>query len=561
MLSVVQVVMQLPNVTSLEEFKLWYAKLDVLGFPKAVLADVAVDILVNFITFKATEVDYTAQIAYLQSEIDGYQAQIATRQQEMADAEGEITFLRAQIQMLIDTLPDGPLKDLALAAQIQMEYDITMESDLENVRRATYSLYGWEWSYWDNDHLDQLMYYQDQVLLYTYGPMADPDSASAMQTEYDNYWNGLYQDQREKYTNILDASYNRFFNRYTNFYPALDAMSALAPMGQNIASQMVNASREISDWNRQLLYFPDELVNWEYQIRWREEEIQRLSENQMMFSAINAFFLDPENVTLTKDVVLIVLDEFEYVLANVDTLDVAFIQALMEAENPMALLDMSAAGILGYTTDLSAFMKLFGTTTDAADDAKIVLLAQKINAARINADPVLTTEEKTAMIAVWNEAIAEYYTAANDSIVYVTNFLDSLTVDQIQIVMAQITILKSLGELETTEANIARAIAIAKIVMVIDTNPTINPDLVIAFGLKAYFDFKYEFTFTDTAYIDAEIAELQLLILAITETADDVYLIDDTIPLTPEQMTAIEAFHLAIEDLIAYKEVGPDPVV
>lgn len=562
LLSVANVILQLQDVTSLDDFKLWYAKLAVLGFPKAVLADVAVDILVNFIAFKAVEVDYTAQIAYLQSEIDGYLDQIVARQLEISHAESDIIFLRAQLQSMIDGIPGETMKNLAIAAQAQMEIDISKELAVENARRAAYSIYGWEWYYWDNDNLNTLLNYQEQILWNTYAPMGNPGIVASIQTEYDNYWNGLGDDQRTKYSGIIYASYDRYYNRYVNFYPSLDAMSVLNPaMGEMIGSQMTNASQLISDYNRQLMYWPDEIGNWEHEIWWRQEEIQRMIEDQIMFTTFNTFFADPDNVTLVKDVVLIALDEFEYVLANVETMDVAFIQSLMNSENPMALLDLSAAGILGYVTDLSAFIKLFGTTIDAADDAKIILLAQKINAALINADPEMDAIQKAEMIAVWDAAIAEYYTKGNDTLVLLTNFLDSLTVESIQTIMDQITIIQNLGGLETEEANITRAIAMATIVMVIHSNPAINVDSIIALGLDAYFDFRYQFTFTDTAYIDAEILEFQLLILAITDTAGDVSLINGSIPLTQEQMDAVEAFHLAIEDLMAYLAVGPDPVV
>ncbi|MFA7144941.1 MAG: hypothetical protein WC088_06740, partial [Candidatus Izemoplasmatales bacterium] len=208
---------------------------------------------------------------------------------------------------------------------------------------------------------------------------------------------------------------------------------------------------------------------------------------------------------------------------------------------------------------LSSTLKLLLSTLDieGTDAAKIILLAQGINAAIINSRTDIDQIQKDELVLIWDTGIEDWFDVLGPSVDVITTFLDALTETEIETILAEIGIISSLDGIDPDQDNLLRAIAIANIFTAVLADGSLDYDFVFSVGIQLYFDGKYDFSYDGTIDIGAKIIEIQTLIDDLVAQADviDGY---DPLNLLAGELEEINQFHLLIEELMLFFSTGPD---
>jgi len=541
LLSFMPLIQEIQTIDSYESFLLFYESLPGRGFSNEMISEYLVNFLVGMVDYQIIRenTNFAEYVAYLEQailesgdQIDYYENKINT---QFAGFEAAISLLTPDDQTIIHAYMAFYELLLDAEATRQAAEDYAKNDALNHDLFWSYSYFYVEWQ------LQSMYMYPSELEFYT--------------NLYNTARTSLPTEVLALYQPILDAAAIYFDYLYTDLSTFESAcMNMVDP---SIYYQVSTYFYFEYQYDRQTLE-----NNYQYYASLVEQFADAQAPNTSMLLAIQTFFDEPESVQLTKDVVLIILDEAGYYIANIDQTTIALIQSIMQAANPGDVLDTTAAGILGYVDRLSDILDMFGMTISSEDDATLQLFAAKVLWIVLE-QTGMTPEELAIHFPVYEAAIGEVYFKAEQVLLIFNAFLDSLTEAKIQVVMNQITLLNTIPADEAilpeelNYYNFLRAIAIANIIQALTGDGSLDTDTLIAYSIQGYFDFEYLFEYSGPIDEAVLIAEKQALIDAIILQCG---VIDEYLPTTidPLEIGEIDELRILIEQLIFFLQTGPE---
>jgi hypothetical protein len=413
------------------------------------------------------------------------------------------------------------------------------------------------WEVWDpgtDMTLWDLMYFKEQAILFGSPSYLDETLRDQAQADFDAIWVGLSPEYQAMYTLILDPAIARWVHDYTVLLPAYGALYENGEGYGELVLAMESA------------YFQLYWDYWTFRMMWAERDqlAQELADWEAMDAEImqKRAFLEglqtllsfPENQALLEAVILTWIEEGENLLywANADT--VILLMQILRGE--VAISSWDAATIATHAHEVSDLIGLLFTTIDPMEKAQMEDLLTMILFVQIDADPRWDEAQRAILKDIVSEGVTTYLSGVLEGIPVITDFLDNLTPAKVQTILENIGIINGLGEAEDTLSNNIRAVAIAKIVLAVGGDGTLDLNTLIHIGLGGYLTFTYDFTSVWPDARDTAVADLQELMSEILLQAD---VIDGYDPyfLQAGEAEQINAFHLLIEDLIAFTQNGP----
>ncbi|MDD4595356.1 MAG: InlB B-repeat-containing protein, partial [Candidatus Izemoplasmatales bacterium] len=557
-LSIFQLSDDISSISSLEDIQGIYTNLDLLGFSKENIASIAAEIFIGYISFRIEEGIYGEQLVDIASEITDLEMQIANLTTLMGTEETAINDLIAFIHTNILVM-DDPIEGIALGAESMMYQDIENQLTYEIVLNQIRSNNCDWWSEGDEENIQNLITLRDMYYFYNYGETPNEASRDGALAAYENIWVNLSSEQQEIYQPILEAWENCLSYRYGTFYPQLDQLSnpALGPLGMATREFMLTDGASLLNMKRNYNWEVDQLAWINDQLNWLNQMREQIISEQAQMQALYDYLANEGNNQLVHDVAIILMDEIDNLLLNADPGFVNLVIGLMKEE--ILPENLTAIEILGATQGLSSTLKLLLSTLDieGTDAAKIILLAQGINAAIINSRTDIDQIQKDELVLIWDTGIEDWFDVLGPSVDVITTFLDALTETEIETILAEIGIISSLDGIDPDQDNLLRAIAIANIFTAVLADGSLDYDFVFSVGIQLYFDGKYDFSYDGTIDIGAKIIEIQTLIDDLVAQADviDGY---DPLNLLAGELEEINQFHLLIEELMLFFSTGPD---
>ncbi|MFA7724821.1 MAG: InlB B-repeat-containing protein, partial [Candidatus Izemoplasmatales bacterium] len=557
-MSIFQLGDDITSIGSLTDIQDVYLKLNLLGFTKESLANIAAKIFIGYVSFQIDSGIFDVRLTEIDAEIADLQAQADSLLLQYNLEEDQITNFIAYIHSMILVM-DDPIEAIALTAETMMYQDIDNYIVFDLLWNQIRNENGEWWSGDDDAIIQNLINYRDLYYLFNYGEFPDETNRDAAQNNYLVLWDSLSFEQQNVYQPIIEAWEGYLSYHYGTFLPQIDLLQApeLAPLGWQTRNGMLTDRAELlnkvlnHNWTNNQMYWINN------QIMWLQEEQNQIIADQAQMLVIYNYLAEAGNEQLVVDVAVILMNEIDNLLINADPDFVNLIIDLMNGS--VAIEDLTALEILDAAQGLSATLKLLFSTLDVegTDADKIILLVQGINTAFINSRTDIDQTQKDDLILLWNEGIEDWVSDLSLSIDVLTNFLDELTEAKIETILVEIGIISSLDGVEPDMDNLVRAVAIANIFTTVLGDDSLDYDFIIATGIQLYFDGKYNFSYDGTIDINAKIIEIQTLIDDLVTQSD---VIDGYDPqnLLAGELEEIDAFHILIEELIMFFGNGPE---
>ncbi|OHE40664.1 MAG: hypothetical protein A2Y16_06335 [Tenericutes bacterium GWF2_57_13] len=482
-----------PSLTAIADF---YFGLGAMGYDNATIARLLTNFAVNMIEYKLVYSDAEEQIVWYLEMIAEYTVYM---NELMTEREGLIDEILAEIAL-------QPLLEVRNTALAFMNARIAND-ELNRIAGEVYNQSRYEAYYdaWDDYVYGSLEYYTDVRIQLSTPAYFDASGRDDAIIEFNNFWFALSPEeqsmyaaalnahiaQAEHYWNVLDPS-----ARMMQFDPqvyASDGWTTLFEFINDRLNDAHNLQNEIADkqdmiarWNGEIAYLTDH----------GDEEL-------LVFQA---YLADPVKRQLLEDAILIVLDDAANLLAVADlemidkfiTLATGryegYGMVVPDGEPGGIGIDLSAAAILGYTQEVSTILKALGSTITEAEFDTLITLAMDGFGLYVNSQEWMTEDDRAAMLAMIQGMIEKYLPIAFATCDVITDFLDSLTVEKIQVVLDQIAYLTfnsrvtSVGPSEGP-SEIMMAIAIAKIVDALLYEGALDTDALIVTAIEVYYDF------------------------------------------------------------------------
>jgi hypothetical protein len=537
----------LQGVESFADFQDWYGTLAAIGYDPEMMAHLLAETVSLAIDLQLMADPYAETLAYFEQALADQEAALAAWEDRM-DEYG------LTINLQIGWISDEAARADALALWIELmnQWNLWIAYE-ENYNQVVQDF----WEVWDpgtDMTLWDLMYFKEQAILFGSPSYLDETLRDQAQADFDAIWVGLSPEYQAMYTLILDPAIARWVHDYTVLLPAYGALYENGEGYGELVLAMESA------------YFQLYWDYWTFRMMWAERDqlAQELADWEAMDAEImqKRAFLEglqtllsfPENQALLEAVILTWIEEGENLLywANADT--VILLMQILRGE--VAISSWDAATIATHAHEVSDLIGLLFTTIDPMEKAQMEDLLTMILFVQIDADPRWDEAQRAILKDIVSEGVTTYLSGVLEGIPVITDFLDNLTPAKVQTILENIGIINGLGEAEDTLSNNIRAVAIAKIVLAVGGDGTLDLNTLIHIGLGGYLTFTYDFTSVWPDARDTAVADLQELMSEILLQAD---VIDGYDPyfLQAGEAEQINAFHLLIEDLIAFTQNGP----
>ncbi len=205
------------------------------------------------------------------------------------------------------------------------------------------------------------------------------------------------------------------------------------------------------------------------------------------------------NRPLVLNVLNILFDDVQYMLANTPETAFAEIYELIKfvSVEHGRFEEFTTADILKLLQDFSDLMKLRGTTIDATEEAIIEDFIEVIVIAIAEGEGMEGTE-KDAFVALMTPVLVKYLGFADTALTEVTDLIDSLTLEDIDMLVG------TAHSFYHPMSDFERVIKIAELVDGIFNTPEFDLQLILDMGLEVYFDNAYMFD-----YLEADLLAVQ----------------------------------------------------
>lgn len=537
----------LQEIESFEDFKTWYGTLAAIGYESETVAHLLAEAAKLAVDLQLAGNPYEEALAYYQEVLANQEALLLQQQELMTNNN---LFIHQQIGYIFD---DAARADaLALWIELMNQWDLWIAYE-ENYRQVVQDF----WEVWDPGSdmtLTDLMYFLEQTIMYGSSSYFDETLRDLAQNDFNEIWIGLPPETQMMYGLILDPAVAQWVHDYTVLRPAYWALYENGEGYEELALTMESVYFQMywNYWTYQEMVaerdrMAQELADWETM----EAEILQ---KRAMLEGIQALLAIPENQALLEAVILSVIEEGENLLYSANPETVNLLRGILRGEIVLSTLDSATLAV--YVHEFSDLVGLLFTTLDPIEKAQMQDLLTMILFVQIDSDPRWDEAQRIVLKDIVSQSVATYFAGIMEAIPVITQFLDNMTPLKIQTIQENIGIIKALGEAEDTLSNDIRAVAIAKIVLAVAGDGTLDMNFLINLGLGGYLTFTYDFTSVWPDDRDLAITDLQGLMSEIVLQAD---VIDGYNPyfLQAGEGEQINAFHLLIEDLIAFIENGP----
>lgn len=494
MLSFMNAFMMIGRNPSLSAISDFYFGLAAMGYTNEAIAHYMTNFAVNMIDFKLLYSDAG-------DDIDDYLMWIAEYESYILALTGDYDAGLAAIYAEIELQPDPDLR----AAAYQLVAARAMSDDLWRLYNQIYDGNRYSDAYygaWDEWIYGMLTTYRNDIAYYSAPNHALEGDLGGVMALYDGLWTSLTPEQQSMYAGPINAYGNHvdfFWITYQDIeedmwasYGGVWTSDGYMPLIDFIQGRMT----ELGWIEDEILWKQQQIASWYDEIAYLEEH----GEDELLM--FQGFLADPANRALVEASLLIVLDEAANLLAVADIPTIDLIIGIASGYRCPCELDLTAAGILGYTQSLSTMLKSLGSTMTEEEINTLVDLAMNIITLLSMNNNDWTEAERLEFLARIELFIGKYLVAADITRDDITDFLDSLTVEKIQVVLEQLAVLGISfdyrevdpiaifgGEIEEGPSEIEFAIAIAKIVDALLYDGSLDTDSLITTMIEIYYDF------------------------------------------------------------------------
>jgi len=482
-LMVFQYVGGIQSIQSFTEFQHWFAQVNQLGFSNSEIAGY----IVSFLVIKIDQdVNYNTDYdTYMQSLLD----QIANYQDMIDTESGYPASVEVMIADAIALLPT----ELQANAQAywQAKLDFFQYSDAANA--------AYDQAYWMigngmvNGLLDSWRNYQ------YYLSIEDSINATNFYNNFHSMYDYLSPDQKTAVDNMLSTQDTFAIHRDNVFGPLQLIMDGNALYNPFLTIVYNNAAS--------YYYFTDNTEYYQQMINSCNDEIQRLIADRAQLLLIETYLSDTEKQQLIQDVITILLDEVENLVASADpaTFDIVFNLLMngfkttirnatqVEVVDPIggyfSDIDFSALAILGYTEDVSTVLKALFSTMSVEDMVKVKTLLFDFLQIQFTTDG-MSQSEIDAALAQYSIVFDKYWPMLNEAIGVLTDMMDGMTEAKIQLFLDNVPLL-----FDSNPNSLEEVIAVSKIIDALLADGTFDIQALIDIYVEVYFDMNYNFDY------------------------------------------------------------------
>lgn len=410
---------------SFEDIQYWVANLESFDFTQAQIVGYFVDMLtIGSEDMITGDYYFQEQLNYLNDQVTYYNGMVSTYQDTITTYDGTIN---AAILLL-------PLANQATATSY---WAASIQHRL--LEQAQYDAYNWMLSYLGStDAADAA------IIIYTLAASTYPTIGSNYATdlaaydallalyEYDSYTQQTIIDFHDAYFTYYEQQVNEYDPLYTTVHG--DSL-------YTTFSNLVDAN--LSDYVLYLNYLESAQAEVQYYL----DAIDELYNELWMEFIIYDMMHDSGYQAETEDALNVLLDDIQNMITSMPSNSfsmieefIAYVQSTnsyglyMEDSTVLEFPDFTASEIYQLTQEISMFLKLRGDTFSTAD---LELLEQVLNDAihvyvvRLDLDPTAADAMETQISTL----ILKYIDFADLTLTELTDFLDGLTVADVQAVM------------------------------------------------------------------------------------------------------------------------------
>ncbi len=483
-----------PSLTAIADF---YFGLGAMGYDNETISRLLTNFAVNMVEYKLAYSDADEQIAWYQEMIAEYNLYIEDLTDEYAQILAAVAFEiglhTVEVRAAANAFFQARLADDQLWKQFQQIYNDTRYSDL---------YYG----VWNDYLFDNLLGYVETMKQYSTTFYYDLATVNAAQFEYNNVWNAISPEERVMYEPALNAWTMRADFYWNTFEPTIRTLTQWDPQPfasngyETLFTYLSNQAGYLNGIQNEVSWKIEMIAQWTAEMSYLAEHGD---DDLLLFQA---YLADPAKRQLLQDSILIVLDDAANLLsvADLEMID-RFIALFTGLTQPYGMdvpagepggigIDLSAPAILGYTQELSTILKALGATITEAEFDTLITLAMDGFTLYINAQDGIPEDQRVLILAMIQGMIEKYLPIGFATRDVITDFLDSLTVEKIQVVLDQIAYLnfgRPTVSVTQTEgpSDIMMAIAIAKIVDALLYDGSLDIDALIVTAIEIYYDF------------------------------------------------------------------------
>jgi len=509
------------KIETLSDFKTLVQSILNSGVSIADLSEYAVNTLVDMFWQNLDKNPVYFDYQSLLDNLAGYVASLDASEIELAQIDSEVDL---EISGIINIVA----QELAEAVWLQ-------GLDLNELNRAWDNFY-YEGS--DSDLWSGSIY--NELMIYRYGIGETPIDLEA----YDLLWSSLSVEQQVLYAPVFDAS--------DDYFAALEIYEGLL---EDLVAYALTTSDEVTEFSDYLdamridrYFVQNDVIRLTRNVQFFEIEVAMAQAELGMILIVADYLSNPDNIGLSKEVLVIVFDEFANFIMNADEETLNFFASVFFNFEGNPEEEINALFILTKLQAISDMLDLFyATFTPEEMDTLTLFLDQVMGSYIRNCELDFSDSEEIALILSMNIIIEDYFQNILALVPIFNSFLDSLTLEKIQIVMDQTALLNLLPTEDDNADNLVRLQAISNILVALLGDGSLDTDAIIDTLIGLIYD--VEIAIGNDEFTAANrILAFQTALDALMLQANVVYLYDFT-SLTVEQLIQVDLFKGCIDSL------------
>ncbi len=488
--------MSVQAISSFSDIQAWVNGFDDYGYTREEMAQS----LINFVIYK-----FSKQLelnGYFDTEEDYYNDWITYYEDMIVENEGNIEDIEDTINWMISGLDQALIDNYMTFWYVRVD-EITKLIDIEFMEY-------------------DIMYSSDFFDYWTYselsGCLEEIYQGTKLQADFDLLWNQLRPEEQELYQNVIDALVDYYSWRVSVYDPLMDSFVLSLYQSTGVNEYFWQAIHEYEN------YYHDNknLENW---IDDNNESLDYLAVDRARAELILAYLDDPDNLQLTKAVMLVAMDEISNLIntADPETFDI-FLELIMSrmvfgptvmAEEPRVdgpKIDMSPEAVLGYIQDVSAVIQTLFSTLDATDEANLKAFASDMLEIQFLAEGK-TQEEVDLQLAFINPIIDKYFYRLQEVLTILSVTLDGISLEEVNTVM-------DLSENLFVDNPSVTQIIIGMSTLIdilcyrdtVEVLYTLDYETLFNFAVELYFDITHMFEYEET-----DMTDLQAIVISHVE--------------------------------------------
>lgn len=468
---VMELVNEIPSMTSLLDFQTWFASLSTKGFDRDTMVQMLTSAVLVFIDVKANEYDEQR-----------YLDEIADLEASLANANAE---LLAQKQAMTNYCLTLPTENQTVCKNY-LEAEYLNQSLQDAYHDALYPSKGFD----NNSKLDwtpyyDMEYYLDMYYLYLY-EFEDPTEADLYYTWFEDVYDNLTAEEFSVFDPLLTMFRAWKEHQYIVFQELMSMVNNMSDPnheGYSVGSYLQNEYMP-NFWNA---YYAVDNYTWII-----EEQYQRMAEGEAEHEILLQFRDYLWTVDGTAKLTTLagtVYDVAASVIVGIDESVFNMIFGLITGSIDPEIIPMTPTDISGYAHKIADLLTLISSTLNAADAENILALGHDLLEIYLSFTD-MPTEQQTMILNLVNVKGPQYFGILSDVYGEIINILNSMTPEKVEAIMAfvdgmnQIEVMRG----ETEQDRFGIVIQVAKLVDILLYDGSVNTDMLVGHFITVYFD-------------------------------------------------------------------------